>query len=933
MKTRGIGLQILLQVFLVTSLLLSQPGLVQAAAAPDPAAQAHDLLAEMTPEEKVGQLFIAGFKGSSAGQGTEIHDLIANYHLGGVMLSAANDNFEGGTETTQRAYDLIKELQQAEWDATYHTTPDAVTGETREYEYIPLLVGLSQEGDGAPYDQILKGLTPLPSAMALGATWNPGLASQAGSVLGKELSALGVNLLVTTAMDVLGPQEMGGSATLGTHSFGGNAFWVGRLGKAYVQGIHQGANDRMMVVAANFPGSGNADRNPQDQVATVRRTMEQLNQFELVPFYAVTGQAASQQEMVDVLAVSHIRYAGLQGNIRSTTRPVSFDSNALENLMSLQPLQSWRSAGGILMSQNLGSPAVQQYYSPTGQTFNAHQVALNAFLAGHDLLFVDNFISTGDENAYTSLTTTLSFFAQKYSEDSAFAQRVDSAVERILTRKLQMYPSLILGAITPSQNGLEELGQSYQVGFDVAQNAATLISPNPAELSLTLAEPPGLRDRIIFFTDAMVSRQCSTCSGDFMLPVNGLEDAVVRLYGPRSGGQVFQYNLSSFSFEELTSFLDGTIERPAGQERSALEEALLQSNWIVFAMLDVDENRPESRALHRLLSERPDLTSQKQIITFAFNAPFYLDATDISKMTAYYGLYSKTPGFVDVAARLLFGELTPVGSLPVTVLGSGYDLTRALAPEPSQVIPLRLDMPDGEQQQATAGITEALPMFKEGDILPLVTGKIYDRNRHIVPDGTSVQFVFSTGGEGGLVQQITAVTRDGVARANYQIKSTGLLQIQVTSGSAVTSEILLLDISSGGAVAITAIVPTPAMTEFFEPTPLPTPTPEPLATPEVEELASPRFFNWLASMLMIWSISIGIFFLGQRIVSVVWGLRWGLLAAVGGLLMYIYLSLDFPGSRLLAASGIGGLLITVALGILAGWGVGWLWRRYTARSK
>ena len=176
------------------------------------------------------------------------------------------------------------------------------------------------------------------------------------------------------------------------------------------------------------------------------------------------------------------------------------------------------------------------------------------------------------------------------------------------------------------------------------------------------------------------------------------------------------------------------------------------------------------------------------------------------------------------------------------------------------------------------------------------------------------------------------VTRDGIARASYQIQSIGLLQIQVRSGDARTSEILLLDISSSGAVAITAIVPTLAATEVVQSTVEPSPTPQQTPVPAVEERASPDFVNWLVSILLIWGASLGIYFFGQRQLSIVWGLRWGLLAAVGGLLMYIYLSLDFPGSQRTLTSGMGGILSSVGLGVLAGWLVGWVWQRYTSRK-
>ncbi len=199
---------------------------------------------------------------------------------------------------------------------------------------------------------------------------------------------------------------------------------------------------------------------------------------------------------------------------------------------------------------------------------------MNAFLAGNDLLYVDRFISTGDENAAASLITTLDFFAQKYREDAAFAKRVDAAVTRLLAKKLALYPSLIFNAVVPPQSDLDQLGQTNQISFDVAQNAATLISPNAAQLSLAIPDPPGLRDRIVFFTDSLVSRQCSTCVSEYMLPFDGLANAVIRLYGPAAGGQVVQYNLSSFSFEDLNSFLNGATELSAGLERAILEDAL-----------------------------------------------------------------------------------------------------------------------------------------------------------------------------------------------------------------------------------------------------------------------------------------------------------------------------------------------------------------------
>ncbi|MER3459435.1 MAG: hypothetical protein C4309_13100, partial [Chloroflexota bacterium] len=79
-------------------------------------------------------------------------------------------------------------------------------------------------------------------------------------------------------------------------------------------------------------------------------------------------------------------------------------------------------------------------------------------------------------------------------------------------------------------------------------------------------------------------------------------------------------------------------------------------------MLDIVPEVPESSVVKTFLAQRPDLASAKKVIVMAFNAPYYLDATETSKVAAYYGLYSKVGPFVDVAVRALFREITPRGA-------------------------------------------------------------------------------------------------------------------------------------------------------------------------------------------------------------------------------------------------------------------------------
>ena len=910
-----------------------QPLVLAQTPTPDPSlAHAQSLLKEMSPEERVGQLFLVTFKGTDISASSQIYDLIVNHYIGGVVLSAKNDNFAGGQQLINQTYQLISQLQTDKWQASQETRPNLSGTQPTPPVYVPLFIGISQDGDGYPNDQILSGLSPLPDEMALGATWNPKLAEGVGSVLGQELQALGFNLLLGPSLDVTDSFQQEGSDYLGTNTFGGDPYWVGLFGQSYIAGLHEGSNGRMAVIADHFPGLGSSDRPPEDEVATVRKPLQQLTQIDLAPFFAVTGKAPDANSTTDALLVSPIRVQGLQGNIRDATKPISFDANALSILMGLPDISSWREKGGVMVSDDLGSRAIRRYYDPLGVTFDSRQVALNAFLAGNDILYADNFQASGDADTYTSIVRTLDYFTQKYRDDSAFAQRVDASVVRILALKLRMYKTFSLPVVIPSDTGLGSVGTS-QVSFDIARNAATLISPDPADLDAVLPNPPGALDRIVFITDVMPGRQCSTCTEQVTLPVDALQSTVMRLYGPQAGGKVFQNRLSSYSFTDLDGMLNGAQGLPP------LENDLRTANWVVFAMLNITQDRPDSQAIRRLLSERPDLLRNKHVIVFSFNAPYYLDATDISKITAYYALYSKIPAFVEVAARVLFQELPPKGALPVSVPAIGYDLYTATSPDPDQVIPLYLDIPEATptpQVTNTPGTPAPtkVPTFKVGDTIPLRTGVIQDHNGHPVPDGTVAHFIITRGGESGATQQIQATTIQGVARTTFRIDGPGLLEIRVESDPAKSSDILRLDITGSTSAAITLIAPSPIPTETALPTATPSPTPTPIQPAMPPHSAYPLFGEWIIAMIVILGGAATAYSAGNWWFSLQWGVRWGLCASLGGLLAYLYLAIGLPGGgQWLRSTGTAGIIAATLLGVLLGLGGGLVWRSFLLRNN
>lgn len=895
-----------------------------------PGEKAAILLDQLSPEERVGQLFLVTYKGTTIGEETQIYDLLTRYHIGGVILLASNDNFVSGENELNAIITVNRELQLNQWSAAQKTAIDTRTGSSNPPQFIPLFITTIQEGDGYPNDQILSGLTVLPNEMAMGATWDPQLVESAGKVLGKELSGLGFNLLFGPALDVLETPRPEGRVDLGTRAFGSDPFWVSILGSAYIKGLHEGSNGKLAVVAKHFPGNGGSDRSPEEEVATVRKSLEQLKNFDLVPFFAVTGNAPSLEETTDALLASHIRYQGFQENIRATTRPVSFDPQAFSLLMHLPPLASWRENGGIVISDNLGNRAVRRFYELSGQTYDARRVALNAFLAGNDLIYLGDVTTGQDTDVIAATIRVLEFFAQKYREDPAFAQQVDTSVLRILTLKYKMYPAFDLDNVIPPLNNISEIGNSSQITFDIARLAATLISPSPAELYDTIPDPPKITEKITFISDIRSAQQCSTCPVQPVFSFDGFEQAVKRLYGPQAGGQIWPANISSFSFSDLKKLLDGDPKAPP------IESAIKQSQWIVFAMLDVTDEIPASLALKRFLSERPDLIQHRHLIVFAFNAPYYLDATNISKLSAYYAMYSKNPIFIDVAARILFRELVPAGSPPVSVPGVGYDLISATSPDPDQVIPLSLELPQILQttpttiNPTTTPQPTAIPEFKVGDPIVVKTGVILDHNGHPVPDGTPVQFISTVAGETSFPQ--SEVTKSGIAVTTLKLSSPGTWEIRVESEPAKKSDIIRLEIPEvNGEIII--ITPSQEPTQTPEPTLTPTVV-VPLTEAEVEPPVKLHFTDWMIAFFVSIMMSYSSYRLSVTAGSGRWGLRSAFLAISGGLFAYCYLALRLPGSiYILEKYASWGILIICLIGSGFGVGATRLWRLWNFQQS
>jgi beta-N-acetylhexosaminidase len=838
--------------------------------APTQSPEVMALLERMTVQRRIGQLFVVSFQGNSAAAGSDIADLVSNYFIGGVQLRAANRNFDN-TQTEpsvpQQIARLTNELQALAVVSMTGPLPGEVlvppptriapTGSPTEAitptitpnlppPAVPLLIALAQKVEGSgrnEQSEITQGVTQIPSQMAIGATWNPANAQSAGEVFGGELSKLGINVLFGPTLDVVDPPQPNAPGDLGTRVFGGDPFWVGRLGSAFVAGVHRGSQNRVAVVAQNFPGLGASDRDVRDEIPTVQRSIDQLRQIELAPFFAVMRGDVARENTVDGVRVSHIRYRGFQGNIRASTRPVSLDPQAYKALMTLPEMQLWRNSGGVTFSDPLGLRSVRRFYDPLEATFNARRIAQEAFAAGNDMLVLGNFGLTEDwAEQLANIKDTIRFFQARYVEDPNFAARVDESVARILAMKLRMYNgSWDRVNVLVNEDALLELRPQDNVVAGIAKEGITLLSPNVRELANVMPNQPTKDERIVFITDDREARDCADCAPYTIIPRNTLEMLALNIYGPRTTGQVDPDRVSSYTFSDLAAYnaqisalATGTpptstevatptetptlepaqtLASPVTGTRS-LAEDIVGAQWIIISLIDTNPDVPTSGELSRFLSQSADTLRDKRVVVFGLGAPYYLDATEISKVTAYYGVYSRTPAFLEGALRALFGEFAPAGDSPVSVPGVNYALLVQTAPDPNQVIPLTT----GEVVTDTQSTPEPL-VLQIGQRLKLRAGPILDLNGRVVPDGTPVQFVLSYPSEQVEQRQDPISTRDGIVETTIALVRQGELRIRVEAEPALKSYTVVVDTTE-----------TTSSIETIRPTVQPTITPFPVST-------------------------------------------------------------------------------------------------------
>jgi beta-N-acetylhexosaminidase len=310
-------------------------------------------------------------------------------------------------------------------------------------------------------------------------------------------------------------------------------------------------------------------------VATVDKSLQELQRVELAPFFAVANpQEEDGSDGTDAMMSSHIRYRGFYGDIRQFTRPISFDASGMQAILSLDQLAGWRQEG-LMVSDSLGVPAVRKYFDPQLLTFPHRQIAREAFLAGNDLLILSQFALEPDwVQQYENTVQVLDYFSETYRRDPTFAARVDSAVARILRFKLRMYPEMSPEQVLVPLDGLSVVGKGEAIVDQIARQAVTVLQPTED----SLPQPPRRGEDILVFAEERLVRACSDpqpeCDPRPLFPLQGVEETILRLYGPQGTGQIDPAQVHTRTYAQLKAFLTSPRSSGAAEpDRQAMEQA------------------------------------------------------------------------------------------------------------------------------------------------------------------------------------------------------------------------------------------------------------------------------------------------------------------------------------------------------------------------
>jgi beta-N-acetylhexosaminidase len=388
------------------------------------AAWVETTLAAMTLDEKIGQLIIPATVGMFLPENSDAFRQarrdITEFHVGGYHLLGEVNNLH---EPAGAAL-LVNQLQAL--------------------AKVPLWITADFEG-GVGLRFI--GATRLPRAMAIGATGNPEMASQAGRITAEEARAMGVNVNFYPVVDV---NNNARNPIINIRSFGGDPVLVSKMARAYIHGAQAAG---VMATAKHFPGHGDTSTDSHLELPSVDVDRARLDAIELPPF-----RAAVEAGVGGVMS-AHIALPRIEtDNLPATLSPKML-TGVLRGELGFK---------GVIFTDALNMRGVAAHY-PEGEA------AVRALKAGADILLYPPSVE-------------LAFKAVKRAVETGDVKesRLDESIRRILAAKQTL--GLDKHHVADMNRLMQVLGSTehQQIAQAIIDSAITLVRDNKNVLPLKL---------------------------------------------------------------------------------------------------------------------------------------------------------------------------------------------------------------------------------------------------------------------------------------------------------------------------------------------------------------------------------------------------------------------------------------------------------------
>ena len=369
----------------------------------------------MTLEQKVGQLMLVGFDGTTVTP--EFRAVIQELRIGGVIF------YDRNVASPQQVAQLNADLQTA---ARANGDP-------------ALLTTIDQEGGIVARLREDKGFTEFPGQMAVAATGDVENARRVAQALSAELLALGFNMDLTPDLDV---NNNPANPIIGTRSFGSDPARVAEFGVAFVTAMQDAG---VLAIGKHFPGHGDTAIDSHVALSSVPHDRARLEAVEFVPF-----RAAMRAQVAGIMS-AHITFPAID--------PTPGLAATLSPRVLTDLVRGEMQYDGLVMTDELtmGALATSGYPAP--------KAAVAALKAGADLLLFQTGYAMHRE-AHAALVDAV-------RRGEIPEERLNDAVRRVLRVKEQFG---LLTADSP-QPTVDRVGSSANkaISRDIARQAVTLV--------------------------------------------------------------------------------------------------------------------------------------------------------------------------------------------------------------------------------------------------------------------------------------------------------------------------------------------------------------------------------------------------------------------------------------------------------------------------